>query len=305
MAYGERNEGGFNTDRDGVRNYTRVFRIDTGNAALRPEWGVAGIAINRYDSYPSDAGALAVSASSVPVSGQLGWFDVTYQYTSRPFDANSGGDATGTPGQNDPTVQPDPTLRTPTVKWGQNTRTLPFTKDYNPAGRKLVQNSAGQPFEGQEVEDITQTITVGFNRPATTDVCAKQGQFVNHVNDGDFAVIPIFSPYPAGTLRCNSWTGSLQYEADYGWYVAAEVELEFKWDGWTRKYIDAGYYYKVAGEYVDGQQVYRKFRDNATGQPLDAPRYLNGAGLPLPDGDPPVELTFYPCEEADFTTIFS
>jgi hypothetical protein len=316
----ERHEGSASTDKEGVRNYTRVFRVYTGNASFRPEWGIVGVAINRYDAYPSDAGALAVSADSVPVQGELGWFDVTYSYTSKPFEANAGDN--NEPGQTDPAQQPNPILRTPTIRFGANTRMVPFLLDWRPAGlfdecdrllvapRRAVANSAGQMFEGQEVEDITGVITVNYNVAPTTNIATKQKDYVNKVNDADFAILPVYGTYDTYCLRCNSWGGTLQFEADYGWYISAEVEFEFKPETWKREYIDQGYYYRDAYEeiYVPGvgtEKVLRKFRDNATGQPIDAPRYLDGCGGPLPAGENPVKLTFYPYKAVSFTNIFA
>lgn len=302
MAAYELHEGSFSTDETGYVNYTRVFRVNTGNATLRPEWGVAGVAINRYDAYPSDSTALAYAASSVPVVGELGWFDVTYSYTNKPFDRGSG-DSTGnsgSPGQNDPLSQADPTNRTPRVRFGQNQRMVPFIKDWD-SPRKLVQNSAKQPFEGQEVEDITQTITVSFNRPATVNVSLKQSQYVNKVNDAGFAIVPQYGAYDAGTLRCNSWGGELQFEAGYGWYIACEVEFEYKPEGWQRVYIDMGMYER---KHTGSGYERVKITNTATGQPVDAPVYLK-AGARLPDGDAPVELTFYPYEWVSFTNVYA
>lgn len=320
-AYELHDGASYHTDKDGVRTHLRVFRVYTGDATNRPIWAISGVAINRYDAHPNDAGCLAVDANSQPLSGQLGWFDVTYTYTNKPFDVGTG-DASGDPGGNDASLQPNPTLRTPTARFSDNNRMIPFVKDYNPAGRRVVQNSAGTPYEGQEVEDITQIITVTFNKPATLDVSAKQSNYANRLNDAAFAVVPQYGVYAAGTLRCNHWNGTLQNEPDYGWYVACEIEFEYKWDGWTRKYIDQGMTYKVAGEYVDGVQVFRKFRDTATGQPLDTPRKLNGAGGPLNPGDNPtlaapysveqggtddvtVLIDFYPYQWVSFTNIYA
>lgn len=300
----ERHEGSASTDKDGIRTYTRVFRINTLNASLLSEWGILGISIFRYDAYPTDAGALAVSATSVPVAGELGIFDVSYTYSSAPFDVGSADDA-GSAGGMDQAEVSTPTSRTATVRFSTNTRMVPFLKDWD-TPRKPVMNSAGQPFEGQEVEDCTQLITVSINLPASISLSVKEGQYLNRVNNADFAPVPVYGSYPAGTLRCNNYGGLLANEPGFGWYIQAEIELEYKWDGWHRKYLDQGYYYKVAGKYdTDGNQVVRKFRDNAVGQPLDAPRFLNGAGLPLPDGDDPVELTFYPYQWASFTNLYT
>jgi hypothetical protein len=300
----ELHQGTFFTGEDGFSTHTRVFRVYTGTPSNRPSWGVADVAINRFDVHPDDATCLANAASSVPVAGELGWFDVTYTYTNKPFDKGAAAE-TGEPGTNDAQSITDPTARTGTIRFSSNTRMVPFTKDRdNP--RKPVANSAGEPFEGKEVEDITSVITYSFNLPSTTDVVAKQEIFLNTVNDDAFTLTAIYGTYPPGTLRCNAWGGTMQSEEGYGWYLAAEVEFEFKRDGWEITELDRGHYFKVPGLFgADAQQVMRKFRDNAIGQPLGAMRYLDGTGEPLADAAAPVELTFYPYEWVDFTNILS
>ena len=303
MAAYETHNGQASVAQDGTVTLVRTFRLGTGNAASRPTWGVVGIGILKYDAHPDDSTCLAVDVGSIPVSGELGWFDVSYTYSNKVFDqgVTSTDSGAADPGSQDPTVQPNPLLRTPTVRWGSNSRTVPFTKDYDPDGRKPVQNSAGQPYEGMEVEDFTGTITVSFAL-GLIDVSAAQQTYMNKVNVADFAVIAAYSPYPAGTLRCNSWLGYLTFDASYGWYTQCEVVLEYKWDGWHREILDQGFYRL---ENKSGVYVEEKFIDVTTGQNVDAPVKLDGAGGKLAVGAPPVYLTFYPYQEASFTNIFT
>jgi hypothetical protein len=272
----ETHRGSTTSDRDGLVTHTRSWRYFAADPSARPGWGVAGIGIVKYDPHPDFPNCLATDVSANPVDGELGWFDVTYSYTNKPFDEGNA-EGTGDPGQNDPSLVA-PAARTPVVKFSGNTRMMPFTLDHDPAGRTAVQNSAGQPIEGQEVEDSTGVITVSFYLSGLVDVLAKKQQYKNRVNSASFTIKTGGTSCPAGTLKCNEWDGTYQYEADYGWNTACEVTLEYKWDGWHRDLLDAGFYELV---YVGGTGRYetRKIIDRSTGQPISAPVRLGGNGL--------------------------
>lgn len=294
----ETHRGQAQVSKDGEVTLTRTFRLNMDTPSVRPAWGIVAIGINKYDSHPDDATCLAVEVSSTPLE-TLGWFDVSYSYTNKPFDVGTS-DGSGDPGQQDPTQQPNPTLRTPTVSWSSNSRMVPFTKDWsNP--RKPVENSAKQPFEGLEIEKNTTVITVSFAK-GLVDVSAKQAAYINKVNDANFKVIPAHGGYAAGTLKCNGWNGSYQFEADFGWYTQCEVTFEFDPDKWELEILDQGFYERklVSSEYVN-----QKFVNKVTGMPVDAPVKLNGAGQKLPDGNPDVYLTFKRYQEVSFANIFA
>ncbi len=296
-------QGSVSTDDKGVSTATRVFRVNTGNPALRPEFGLVG-GPNRYDAYPSDSRLLAVSVNSVALAGQPGWFDVTYQYSSDALGSGTS-DPDADPEDSDPSAQPDPTARTPTIRFSTNTRQVPLELDFD-SPRKPVQNSAKQPFEGQVVDHATSVITLGFSRSSSCNVVNKQLTYVNTVNLAAYTVPMYSSSYGAGTLRCNSWNGTLQYEAGYGWYIACEVELEYRRPNWALRLHDRGYYFKNApGNDYYGQEYVKPFKDMTTGQNLSAPRYLDGNGLPLPAGSDPVSLLFYPYEYVSWANLLT
>ncbi|MBP3954923.1 hypothetical protein J8F10_06465 [Gemmata sp. G18] len=311
-TYVELPEGTASTAADGIRLYTRVFRVYGLAPDSRAEFGIATIPILRFSAFPSDSGALAVGVSSAPVNSELGIFDVTYSYTSHPWDSGTAADVeTGgaggsplEPGQSDPSVQPNPLLRPPTIKFSSNSTEVPFVLDYDPSGAKKVANSCHVPFEGETRTQYTSIITISFNRNVT-DISAKQQMYLGTCNDASFVLAPLFGAYPAYTLRVNAFSGTIQYE-EGAWFTACEVEFEYNPATWTRKLLDVGYTFKAVGEFdVLGRQVYRKFLDQATGAPLDTVKFLNGGGLPLADGFPPYQLEFYPHPSQDFSTIFS
>jgi hypothetical protein len=314
----EVHEGSATVGKDGNVTAVRTFRYNSGNAASRPAWSIAGIGINRYDAHPDDDRLLATDVSAVPVSGELGWFTVSYTYSNRVFEAGTT-DPSGDPGASTPTTNPNPTARPATAKWSTNTRMVPFTIDYDDP-RKVVANSAGQVYEGQEREVVTTLLTISFNMPGSVDISTKQQGYCGKLNDDFFAPIPIQGPYEPGGLRCNSWEGSYQYEAGYGWYTSCEVTFEWNPDGWQRDLIDQGYYRRVS----TGPGMYgtEKIISPTTGQAPDAPTKLNGNGEVLNPGDNPVVPAgyfvvgggtpdvsvyrrFYPYEWVSFTSIFT
>lgn len=286
--HAETHQGTATVNKDGTVTLTRTFKYDTGNASARPAWGVAGIGIYKYDVHPDDSTCLATDVTCSPVSGELGWFDLTYTYSNRVFDqgvaSTTGGEGGTGPGSLDPTVNANPTTRPPTVSWSTTSRMIPFTRDWDDP-RKAVQNSAGQPFEGLEVESINAVITINFNRAGAVDIATKQMAYQNTVNDDLFSIVPIHGPYAAGELRCNAWTGSLQYEQGYGWYTSCSVEFEWAKDGWELDVIDQGMYERVG--HGGGVYAQERFIDPTTGQNTDAPVKLNGSGRKLNPGDNP------------------
>lgn len=314
----ETHGGSADVSDDGVVTLVRTFRLFTGNAASRPAWAVAGIGINKYDVHPDDSTCLARSVNSTPIAGELGHFDVSYVYSNRSTDVGTT-DTTansGAPGQNDPVVQPNPTLRTPVVSWTSNVRSVPFTRDWSNPRRPVV-NSAGQPFEGLEIEDFTEVISVQFNM-LLPDVSDKQTTYKGKVNDDFFGIIPVFTPYPPGTLRCNNWQGTFQREEGFGWFTACTVEFEYNPNGWIKEVIDAGWYERIFG---DAGYVTKKIVGKG-GQALDAPVKLDGFGKKLePGANPAVNPPFFVVnggtpdvtvyaryvtnEQVDFTNIFA
>lgn len=280
--------------KDGSVTYTRQFKLNTENTNLRPAWGIVAIPINKYDPHPDDSTCLAIEVNSSPIDGELGWFTVTYTYSNRPFDAGTADDAGngGDPGQNDQTQQPNPTLRTPTVRWGSNFRSITLHKDFNPdLGPQAVANSAKQPFDGFEVEIASTVMTLSFNMPPALNIATKKRTYENTVNNAAFAPVPKYGNYPKGELRCNKWDGTLQFEEGFGWYIACEVEIEYRRNGWQREVLDQGFY----ETFHDGTKyVNQKIIDTRTGFPIDAPAKLDGNGRQLkPNDNPAVNPPFF------------
>lgn len=301
----ERHDGASaQVEKDGSVTRTQVYLYNSGNAASRPTWGIAGIGIDKYDPHPDDSTCLAIGVTSSAVSGELGWFEIQYVYSNRPFDSGTT-DSTangGDPGQTDPTVQPNPTLRTPTVAWSSNTRMVPFTKDRS-VFPKAVVNSAGQPFEGLTIEACTTVISISFALASSVNVRAKQAFYQNRVNHANFTIVPAHGNHAAGTLRCNAWNGTLQFEAGFGWYCQVTVEMEYKAEGWDMEILDVGTYEKV--NLGGGSYTKRKIIDATTGRAPDGPVKLNGMGQPKLEADPDVYLTFRPYTWGNFANIFA
>lgn len=312
--HAETHRGTIDIGPDGSISTTITYRYNAQDASARPAWGLTGIGIDRYDPHPDDNRLLATGVSAVPLTEALGWFDVTYTFTNGTFDTgvvdalggvpiqgSNPGDPQG-PGSQDPTVVADPTQRTPRIKRTTNVRMVPFTVDYS-VPPKTVQNSAGQPFEGLETEQITCVTNYFYFKNRTFDVTAKQLLYVNTINTAAFTIIAGESAYPARTVRCNKWDGELTYEAPGYWVMACEIEFEFNVNGWDREILDCGFYEKknIGG----GVYKLKKIIDTTSGHQLGAPVKLNGNGEPLPIGDPDVFITFKPYSVADWTNIFT
>lgn len=318
----ERHESSTQISRDNTVTMTQVYRVRLDDPSQRSLWGLAVVGIDKYDAHPDDNRLLALDVTATDVPDELGWVDVTYTYSNPVFDSGvtemtGGVEGTG-PGSQDPIVQPNPTLRTPTVRYSTNKRTVPFTRDFDDP-RKLVVNSAGSPYEGLEREITTKLITVSINRAASYNIVSKGDTYEDTVNDDIYSPVPTDGPYLPGTLKCNTITGSFQFEAPFGWYRNVEIEFEYNKRGWEMEQLDAGYFQRVN----QGEGVYREEKImDPTGQPLDAPVKLNGAGERLNPGDTVVVAepytvvdngtvdvsvykTFYVYEWVNFDNIYS
>lgn len=270
-------------DTKGVRTYTRKYLVQMSALSDRPPSAWGGIPINRYDAYPTDSGAKAVSLNCDPEGDQLGWYTVTYTYTSAPFDQ---GNTTQDPTQTDQSVTP--TSRPWVITYGavHGTRIV-GPKDL--AGVDVV-NSAGQPFSPPlEVPCSNLIFTVeAYKALAGFDPTAKQLHFQDAINDAGLliAVTPAATTvWPAKTVRCNEYNVvSVTEQGVTCWKVT--ITLEVKITGWQPSVLDAGTVFAF-----DPGHPPQKIVDRV-GNSHDSPIPLDGTGHPLNAGAALVYKTF-------------
>jgi hypothetical protein len=257
---------------------------------------LTSVPIHRYDSYPYDIGAKAVSLTCDPEGDQVGIYTVTYHYTSAPFDE---GNTSQDPTQSDQSVPPPD--RPWTISYGATHGTR-IVGPQDLAGKDVV-NSAGQPFDPPlEVPSSNLTFTVeAYKDLAGFDPTSKQLTYQDSINDAGLliAVTPAATTvWPAKTVRCNEYNVvSVTEQGNTYWKVT--IVLEFKKTGWQPQVLDAGTVFKD-----DPGKPPQKIVDK-TGSQHDKPIPLDGFGHPLNAGSPLVYLTFKAYEEQNFAALLA
>ena len=296
LSYRETSNTGA-VDTKGVRTYTRKYLVQMANLSDRPPNAWGGIPINRYDVFPTDSGAKAVSLACDQEGDQIGLYTVTYTYTSKPFDeGNTSQDQT----QTDQSVSP------PSRPWVITYGATHGSRIVGPtdlAGVDVV-NSAGQPFSPPlEVPTSNLIFTVeAYKDLAGFDPTAKQLAFQDSINNAGLliAVTPsATTAWPAKTVRCNEYNVvSVTEQGSTYWKVT--ITLEIKLTGWQPQVLDAGTVFKAASGSTPPQKIVDR-----VGNAHDTPIPLDGAGHPLNAGSPLQYKTFKGYEERNFATLLT
>jgi hypothetical protein len=287
------------------------------NVAARPASAVLACPVLYLQSHPDDINALAKSFNVNPVAGFLGRFEVNFNFDTKPFDIGTS-NPSGDPGQQGggggagpgvPGV--DVTARTRTYKYSTNTHTVAYLRSteafpVNAQGQtgRPIQNTAGEPFDGETKEVITHVIGAEFYVAVSMDIVEKQMEYALKVNDADFFLFDEdLEPYPAGELRCNKFNGVAQYDQS-GWFQKVEVEVEWNPDGWQREFRNRGTYSIISGSQGNPADppVYKSQFDAAGNKMIVD---LDIAGRKLAPGALPIYLSFPQYWDADFTDLFA
>lgn len=298
MAYWEL-QPSCSTDKEGNREYTRKFLVQLGYNGP-PEDAIAAVPIARYDPYPTDPYALAEAATCEPVSGQLGFYEISYSYSNQ--SGEKGSTSPSSPGD---AQTADYTQRVPVVTFGSNRKSKPFAKDRSLPNQKDVVASNGQPFDPPlEADYSNATVNIKFWVPLTTDITLKKLTYENTLNAADFTVFPGQSAYPAEKLKCNSY-GATSDVANGVYEV--NLELEYSRDGWDIEVVDAGTYEYTPGSEGDPEgnpPKYVPIKDTE-GQPVQAAVPLDGAGKKKTVVPPFHYLTFKPYDTTSWANILA
>lgn len=229
-------------DPKGVREYTRKFIIQMQYLSDTPPatWGAGFASVPRYSSYPTDAGAVAVSLDCSP-GPEMGFYEVSIKYTSKPFDD---GNQSQNPASTDQSVSPPD--RPWVINFGAVHTTRLLTRDVI-TGAAIV-NSAGQPYDPPpEIPSSNLCITItAFKDLNTFDPVSKVLAYQDSVNNA--ALLMLVSPattttFPIRTLRCNEYKFGSHYENGQA-YWQLDLTLEYKAIGWNPISLqDAGTHY--------------------------------------------------------------
>lgn len=280
----------------GERGYTRKYLVRMVNLDDRPPALWSAIPIARNSAYPTDSGAVAISASVDFV--ELGIYEVTFTYTSKPYDK---GNVSGDPTQTDQSTT-TPTSRPWVVKFGSTHGTRLLTKDVI-TGLPVV-NSAGQPFDPTvEIPTSNMTISITTYKDFNTfDPIAKILTYQDAINDT--ATLFVVSPatttvFPARTLRCTEYNPTSQTENGVT-YWQVDLTVEYKKDGWNPiDIVNAG------TVYIDSMSKPPQPILDKTGAPISTPIPLDAAGHVLNAGAALVYKSFSGYYERNFGLILT
>jgi hypothetical protein len=285
-------------DPKGVREYTRKWLVKMQNLSDTPPaaWGAGFAVVPRYSSYPTDAGAVAVSLDCNP-GQEIGFYDVSIKYTSKPFDD---GNQSQNPANSDQSVAPP--FRPWVINFGAVHTTRLLTRDV--ATGAAVANSAGQPYDPPpEIPSSNLCITITAYKDLNTfDPVSKVLTYQDSINDG--ALLMLVSPatmttFPIRTLRCNEYKFSSHYENGAA-YWQLDLTLEYKFNGWNPiQILDAGTYY-LKSMALPPQPIL-----DLQGHEASHPMPLNGAGQPLTAGGALQYKSFSGYREVNMATILS
>ena len=286
-------------DQKGNRTYIRKFLVGMANLSDQPPsvWGSGFASIVRYQSYPFDAGALAVTLDASPEGDTGLWYTVRITYKSNPFDL---GNTTGNPSDSDASVTP--TSRPWTITFGSTHGQRLLTQDT--ITDAPIASSAGQPYDPPpEIPSSNLTIQItAFESFATFKPIGKVLNYQDYVNEFDIllAVSPAeTNTFPAETLRCTEYK-SVSHSEQGETYWQVDVTLEFKFNGWNPiELLDCGTLY-IKSMTLPIQPVL-----DQQGNPVSTPVPLNGSGGLLNAGDAPVYLQFNGYNKVDFSTLLS
>jgi hypothetical protein len=178
------------------------------------------------------------------------------------------------------------------IKGGWRGRTKIATEDRN--GDPLINSSDEPIMPGIEIDDDQDGVTIEVNT-ATLSLTTRAG-FKNRVNSN------VMWGCAARTIKMIRWDYELLYHGACLEYFHNVLEFGINTDGWDPRIPDQGFREKL-GVDSDGTRMYKTFVSEQDHGPLKQPRMLDGAGSPLPDGDPIEWLEPEVLEETDFSTL--
>ncbi len=188
----------------------------------------------------------------------------------------------------------NPLLEPAIKEWLTASTTEPIDTDIT--GAIDLTNSADEPFDPPPTEEFDDLVLRGtYNVPVFFPI--QMALYKGAVNADPFLG---FAPGQAKVMvytarEVKAITGSA--------YVEITVEIQFRYDGWRRRFLDQGYRTKD-GTDASGKPKYLPIKDEE-GNKVDEPVLLNGIGQKLGETDPIVRLAFWTLRQEVFTGEFA
>jgi hypothetical protein len=294
------------------REYTRVFEVTTSTPADGPVvalgFGATALGLPLFGSpHPEDFGAVVQEITPTQNSESPTRWTVAVKYSSElpaPEAAQPGASETDPGTENDPAELPEnPLARPPVWKFGfeKFQEVARFgrlvTAGVAAANPTPITNSASVPFDPPQMVEVSRpTVSVTINR-ATWNFPAAVA-----LQDAVNAIA--WRGAAPRTVKCVSVDAQSQYENGTA-YWQVTYNLALKWDTWDLQILDAGLMERVYAEEVGGGATkLRRIRD-AAGQDIPDPVPLDGNGLRLKVGDPPVYRVYRYFREVNFSALIA
>lgn len=299
-------------DENGNRKLTRVFRVLTDDPEDSGAIAILGVPINRYDSHPDDAGAIARTVDASSGETPTVWI-VTYNYDSGQIIGSSvgGGPAAGPgegPSPGGSPIGPSGGGEGSTIDDAQDSSTpadeRPWTIEFSSIkSEKLLEQDRSDP-----PLDVVNTAGQPFSPPITTKSNTPQIRISGFVRTFDFEKIETYTDavnaseflgFAAGHVRCTDYSVSATIDnKEFFWGFTLTFEVNR--DGHNNlKILNAG----TVAHYADGAGVVIRAITDDQGQAVSAPVPLSEAGTVLAAGAEPNYLTFKPYYAEDFDDI--
>lgn len=292
-------------NQNGIRTYTRVFRVITDSPADGPLAVTRPAAIPRlwtfYDiGTEYDRGATVRSVEPQQDQENPFQWDVVVQYSNEPLPRRWPTDPTRKApkdGSGGDRSEVDPTLFLPTFKFGTIFRQKPARKDYQ---GKAIRNSAGDEFEPHiEFEEAWYSLVISRNEASFNPV--NELNYFPRTNSVDWKFWGIL--YGAGTALYRGPSVVQQFDRGVS-YVKVDREFWIRPDDWQEHVLDAGFYYYSGSPYPGGSRT--RFFDKEN-RPSSVALPLDGTGQALTIGGNPdaVYLNFTVFKSANFYDILN
>lgn len=217
LRWKERPGTEYSDDKDGVREYRRVFLLETDGRDTADSVREFEIIPKRYEQHPNDPLARCVSRRVSHYGKGSKFFLVEPFYTTDIFSEIE-----------------NPLERPPEIEWS--------TVEYAEArlvdldGRPLV-NTVGEPLEGIQIESPGLVANVKIY---LADKPTWFRSMINSVNEGTFAFDG--EGFDSGELRVKSLSCSRRMNEQQIWFREVQIELQSREGGWQRRVLNRGYY---------------------------------------------------------------
>jgi hypothetical protein len=271
-------------DENGVRRYTRYFRVELDNIVADPlEATTSGLLPALFSSYIGANGAVDIGATCRSITPKQDsqnpfFYEITYEYSSEriatKFGDNPLSGYTGGSQSQGQASDANPLLRPPEI-----------SGDMQEYQKPMIRDTEGKPPCASNKEKFENAIMIDDSRPIVTYVRNEAAfTYATWVLYNNAINKFIFNGRPARTVRCKiRWRKVLETGV---WFYQVTYDFSIKDETWDLEELDQGTYE------LEANGNHKAILDETTAHPITSPVLLDGAGRKLPvDNSIPVNTT--------------